>query len=418
MAKKEKITPAKKIRNEYQEKVENTIKQFFYPRTEMERKEKKICSVCGRPLSSENFWKNFSYANSGRIDIDGKLCTPVCKTCSQKIFDYYYSEIYDHDLAKSIQNVCIDLNFYWDEDKLNEAKEVYENNGRKLHILSEYVGAIARMGIEYLGKTYKDSPSLLRLNELLEQKNREIAEQTRKNNIEDEIPLDWSREDVMNKKKILRVYRYDPFEFENEECKKSLYRDLSDMLDDAMEDDYVKSRAALEIVRSFNKIENWRKVLLDLENNTDSEDMAENLKRIKQITDLRNAELKSITDFCRDNGFSARYAQKKAKGAGTVSGIMSQMSEKQYEPGILNQFDISTSQSIQEAANASWEAIFNQLNVAGNESYKIIQQQREMVKNSKKKLERAEEDLRLANCEIVKLKMQIKQLQRGDSDDV
>ena len=418
MAKKNKITPAKKIKNDYQENVDKTIKQFFYPLTDIEKKQRKICSMCNKSLSSEYFWKHFSYVNSGRIDIDGKLCMPICRTCSQKLFDYYYNEVYDKDLKKAMQNVCIELNLYWDADKLNEAKEVYENNGRKLHILSEYVGAISRMGVEYLGKTYKDSPSLIKINEIIEEKDKQMAEEIRRRDNEEDIPLDWSREDVANKKKVLRVYRYDPFEFESDENKKALYRDLSDMLDDAMEEDYVKSRAALEIVRSFNKIENWRKILLELEQDANKEDMELNLKQIKQITDLRNAELKSITDFCRDNGFSARYAQKKAKGAGTISGVMAQMSEKQYERGILNQFDISTSQSIQEAANASWEAIFNQLNVAGNDSYKVIQQQREMVKTSKKKLERAEEDLRLANCEIVKLKMKIKQLQKGDSDDV
>ena len=48
-----------------------------------------------------------------------------------------------------------------------------------------------------------------------------------------------------------------------EKEKPILYSDLMSMIDDAMEDDFIKLKAALEIVLSFNKIEKWRKKILN-----------------------------------------------------------------------------------------------------------------------------------------------------------
>ena len=91
------------------------------------------------------------------------------------------------------------------------------------------------------------------------------------------------------------------------------------------------------------------------------------------------------------------------------------MNEKQYERGLLNRFDIKTSESIQQAANASVRAIFDQLNIGGNEQYTIIQQQRDQLTSLQKKLNQAEEDLRKANCKIVELKLN-KQLEESEDD--
>ena len=102
----------------------------------------------------------------------------------------------------------------------------------------------------------------------------------------------------------------------------------TEILEEEMEDDLVKLKAALEIVRSFARIERLRKKSRVLERRKDTPQA-----EIKQITDAIKIELKNITDFSNSNGFSERYGKNKAKGLGSLSGIMKEMSEKRYENG-------------------------------------------------------------------------------------
>ena len=93
---------------------------------------------------------------------------------------------------------------------------------------------------------------------------------------------------------------------------------------------------------------------------------------------------------------------------------MNEINEKQYERGILNMYDIETSESINQAAEASVKAIFNQLNIGGNESYIIIQNQHDMIRKLEKQLKTTQEELRKANCKIVEMKLKKKQNENSD----
>lgn len=415
------IGPARQKIKDYQNRTIELAALYFTPLSMDKRKDKKKCSICDRPMLSESYWKNFSFVNIGRVDETGKMCTPVCKTCAQKLFDYYYKEV-DKDLTKAMEHLCCDLNIYWDLEIFKAAKDLYEKNERMLNITAEYIGSLGRQGVEYLGKSYWDSPTVVHRNITILQGESEDFE--RKLIDVDDIkqngdsglyaPYDWDKEDAENRKKVLRVYRYDPFEHESDEDKKALYRDLVAMLDDAMEDDYVKSRGALEVVRGFNRLEKLGLQIATLEKT------GADLAQIQKYVDMKTKERNSITSFCKDNGFAASYQTKKAKGAGTLSGVMNEMNEKQYEKAILNMYDIETSESINQAAEASIKAIFNQLNIGGNESYTIIQNQNDMIRKLEKQLKTTQEELRKANCKIVEMRLKNKnnlENEVGDSYD-
>ena len=79
----------------------------------------------------------------------------------------------------------------------------------------------------------------------------------------------------------------------------------------------------------------------------------------KALSDLKDKELKSITNFSKDNGFAERYATAKAKGENTFTGIINKMNEAKFENAIMNRYDIETSATIQQAAEASFKAIFS-----------------------------------------------------------
>ena len=119
------IGPARQKIKDYQNRTIELAALYFTPLSMDKRKDKKKCSICDRPMLSENYWKNFSFINVGRVDETGKMCTPVCKTCAQKLFDYYYKEV-DKDLTKAMEHLCCDLNIYWDLEIFKAAKDLYE----------------------------------------------------------------------------------------------------------------------------------------------------------------------------------------------------------------------------------------------------------------------------------------------------
>mgnify|MGYP003414898362 FL=1 len=49
------------------------------------------------------------------------------------------------------------------------------------------------------------------------------------------------------------------------------------------------------------------------------------------------------------------------------------MNEAKFENAVMNRYDIETSATIQQAADASFKAIFNQLSLGESEVWKIAQ---------------------------------------------
>ena len=72
--------------------------------------------------------------------------------------------------------------------------------------------------------------------------------------LKDAYVYDWDREDVRNRQQVLKMVGYDPFEWESDENKKILYKDLLNILEPGMENDLVKFQAAIQIVMSFFKV--------------------------------------------------------------------------------------------------------------------------------------------------------------------
>lgn len=394
-----------KIQDLHEQIKENVRENLIFP-TEEELKSKKTCSMCNKSFSDEDFWKTYSYSQSGRMSESGKMFCSVCRSCGQKLFDFYYNVIHKKDLMKALEHTCCDLNIYWDIELFNECRRIFENNERKLHIMSEYVASVGRKGFAYMGKTYWDSPKIV---------NKGIEEDDKNSEIKTDYfgwdtPIEWSKEDADNRRKVLKVYRYDPFEDNAEEDRKALYRDLVAMLDDAMEDDYVKSRGALEVVRSFNRLEKLGRQMAEMEKE-DPDDYIQ----IQKISDIKAKERNAITAFCKDNGFAASYQTKKSKGAGTLSGVLNEINEKQYESGLLNMYDIETSESIGQAAKASMQAIFDQLNFGANESYLVIQNQRDMIRKLDNENKKLQEEVRKLNCKITEIKLKKEASKDGGS---
>ena len=182
------------------------------------------------------------------------------------------------------------------------------------------------------------------------------------------------------------------------------------MLDQGMEQDEVKLQAAIQIVTSFLRVRELNKTYREKEKENAS------VNELKAISDLKAKELKTITDFSRDNEFSERYAISKAKGENSFTGIMNQMDEKKYENALVNKYDIETSSTIQQAADASFKAIMNQLGLGEAEIFVTAQKQLAEIQTLRRENATLTENLRKAKYELAKINLEEEAKRRGIED--
>ena len=365
--------------------------------------DKYICTCCGRPLPQEKYYTIYNEVDISRVDRKGKMHTHICIDCCKKLYEYLYFEKAGKDNQAAMKYFCSYLNIYFDEASFLKALKALEENEYKNHIVQEYMNIIMQSA-SLKGKIFLESPEIGQGRVKGDDKSARIINSA-DGSVPDDIEEGWTKADLEAKKLVLKMVGYDPFYFEVEKNRKILYKDLLGMMESGMELDGLKVQAAIQIVLAFSRIREYNereRQLID----TDAP-----VTELKNLADLRNKQMTTITNFSRDNGFGERYAISKAKGENTFTGIMNKMNEMKYEDSILNMYDIETSESINQAAEASIKAIMNQLNLSEAEVYTTCQEQLKRLTDLQRENTDLQEKLRLAKREVAeyRLKEQKKQ---------
>lgn len=371
--------------------------------------DKYVCSCCGKALPQDKYFLAYNEGNLGRIEANGKMHTHICMDCCKNLYEYLFYEKADKDGEKAMKWLCSYLNIYYDDVSYFKAKKTMEENDRKTHIVEEYMNVISRSAT-LKGKVFLESPDVdVKQNQGDSKADKIINSNT--GNVPEDLEEEWSKADLEAKRQVIKMVGYDPFYFEVEKDRKILYKDLLGMMEQGMELDGLKVQAAIQIVLSFKNIrelnEKYRK-----KSDTDAP-----VSELKALSELKKKELETITSFSRDNGFGERYAISKAKGENTFSGIMAKMNEMKYENAILNMYDVETSKSINQAADASFAAIFNQLSMSEAEVYKTCQDQLKKLLALQRENATLTENLRLAKRELAEKKLEEEKRQYDKEHD-
>ena len=77
-----------------------------------------------------------------------------------------------------------------------------------------------------------------------------------------------------------------------------------------------------------------------------------------------------------------------------------------FEDAILNRYDVSTSVTIQQAADASIKAIFAQLSYSDSEAFKTVADQLAELNRLRKELDETKENLRKTRYELRKKELE------------
>lgn len=373
--------------------------------------DKYVCSCCGKALPQDKYFLAYNEGNLGRIEANGKMHTHICMNCCKNLYEYLFYEKADKDGEKAMKWLCSYLNIYYDDVSYLKAKKTMEEKDNTTHIVEEYMSVISRSAT-LKGKVFLESPDIdVNQNKGDSKADKIINSNT--GNVPEDLEEEWSKADLEAKRQVIKMVGYDPFYFEIEKDRKILYKDLLGMMEQGMELDGLKVQAAIQIVLSFKNIrelnEKYRK----------KSDEDAPVSELKALSELKKKELETITSFSRDNGFGERYAISKAKGENTFSGIMAKMNEMKYENAILNMYDVETSKSINQAADASFAAIFNQLSMSEAEVYKTCQDQLKKLLSLQRENATLTENLRLAKRELAekKLEEEKRQYDKENGDD-
>ena len=362
---------------------------------------KYVCTCCGRPLPQGEYYLNYNEMDLARVEPTGKMHTHLCKDCCKRLYEYLFFEKAKEDGQVAMMWFCSALNIYYDETIYLQAKQECSKKDSKKHIIDSYM-SIMNQSATAKGKVFLESKDIQEMigsggvnGNGRQDKDKKIIN-SKDGSVGDDTENGWSKQDLEAKRLVLKNVGYDPFYFEPEENRKILYKDLLGMLEAGMELDGLKVQAACQIVLAFSRI----RELNERERRMMSGDGS--VAELKNLADLKNKQLDTITKFSRDNGFGERYAIAKAKGENSFTGIMSKMNEMKYEDAILNMYDIETSKSIEQAANASFKAIFNQLNMSDAEYAKQCTEQLQRIQKLTREKDALQEENRKLKYEMTK----------------
>lgn len=363
-----------------------------------------VCPGCRTNLTKgTSFWQTAAFI--GNMHVDKKPRLILCKKCVSK----YYEKLLEHfegNINRAMFQLCYDFDFYYDQflvDKLVFWKYHDGSTHPDNKFPDTYLKIITNVGKAnpYKGKTFFSQIGYDIFQQVI---NNQYDFAARKKQIEEQKQLELentlSKEDRVHRSKILATYLYDPFEEYPIEEKSNLYRSLYMMLDENIDTDLPRQRAALEIVKNYINLEKLNAKLQEVIQSEDSsKDAADNIAKWSEA----QAKLAGIIEKqAKENGFSMRYSGAAGKGSGTLSGVQKELMEGYDDDILTNYYDIKTSSSIKHIADISSQSIIEQLELGENDYTDMIKNQKEYIQKLSEENDKLHEELRLIKAKLTK----------------
>lgn len=354
------------------------------------------CYMCDTHKSRDKFYVSTDPLNKSGL-------TPICKDCAKKIALKIGKDKVEHEPDKDSVILVLKyldkpfLNDLWDASVL-EADNLA--SGRvKSNPWNAYIKNVA-MG-QYNCKTFSDSDFYYSKKD---ENNDNIDDTSNSFSVNKDL-LDTF---TQNKKDVIRLLGYDPFEKEQPGDQPYLYASLIGYLDSSEDanEDRLKTSSSIEIVKSFSHIEKINDVITSLM--SDVKNMEKNISTIKNLEDTKNKITSSVLNLAKDNGISLKHSVNASKGENTWTGKVRKMKEMNLSEAETNLYNIEYSAGLQQVAEISDAAILKQIRLDENDYNDMIIQQRELINKYKKKSDESEEKSRILLKENYDLKSLLK----------
>lgn len=331
-----------------------------------EPRPKYVCPHCGELKPESQFYKSSDPAISIGIAFP-------CKTCAEKIARNYNEnyKTFGDCTEQSIQRALE----YLDKPFL---KSLYESSYSEVHDTSLKVpktnvwAAYIKNVQMYQYKTMRWRDGDLFKNEVSDV-NSNVAIEERDVNPEVLDELEKNRKDV------IRLIGYDPFEKEADEDKPLLYAQLIGYIDaDGNNDDMTRILDSIEIVRGYLQLQKLNdmsaKAFSNLANTGQSGEIKNYMDTKKKVADV-------ISQLAEQSCISLKHNKNASKGENTWTGKIKKIKELNLREGEVNGFDIETCKGMRQVMDLSNASILKQLALDESEYSNIVAEQRKLVTN-------------------------------------
>lgn len=382
-------------------KNENTRRPIAEIRAENEQLHKLLetgcrCAMCGKVKDQETKF----YYDTNPV-LGGSSFSRICRECAKSIACRRDKNGEDHEPTKeSVIEALRLLDKPFLEIVWNASIQESENlvTGKtKSNVWSAYAKNIQMKN--YVGLTFKDSDMF---KEHIKYDD-ELTDEDRKA----DIPADVLETFEINKKTTLRFLGYDPFENEPVVEQPILYAKLVNYFDESVRDDGLKLEAVIEIVQTFKDVKTINDAISKYKAQLDGNPNI--ITTIKSLAETKQKMISSALALAKDNGISVNYNNSKSKGAGTLSGIIKELSEMNLEDAAINTFDAETNEAISSIMERNFQNQMAQINPDENDWEREVAHQAQLIHTLQSERDNAVEYCRLLRKENKDLKEFLKE---------
>ena len=179
-----------------------------------------------------------------------------------------------------------------------------------------------------------------------------------------------------NRKDVIRLLGYDPFECEKLQDQPLLYSQLIGYLDAGGDgnDDMMRTSSAITIVRGFSqqaKIDD--KIAKAMANSN------VNTSELKALLDSKKNLSATISQLAEQSCLSLKHNKNASKGENTWTGKIKKLKDLNLREAEVNGFDIGTCRGMQQVLEMSDSSIMRQLALDESEWSDMVAEQRKML---------------------------------------
>lgn len=330
-----------------------------------------LCPYCLKEKKKSEFY----------VSTDPKVLTGItsmCKDCVKKIALAWDDNRQEFGVCtkKSVMDALeyIDrpfLNKLWDSSYAEWANQ--EGQLRRSTIWDAYIKNVGMK--QYNGLRWRDGDIFQTYVEdakqvaALESGDKEAAQTLITNQqVNDEVDK--------NRKDVIRLIGYDPFEGEKLEDQPLLYSQLIGYLDAGGDgnDDMMRTSSAITIVRGFLQQAKLDDKLAKVMANTNA-----NASEMKTLLDAKKNISATISQLAEQSCLSLKHNKNASKGENTWTGKIKKIKELNLREGEVNGFDLMTCKGMQQVMDLSNASILKQLALDESEYSDIVAEQRKLV---------------------------------------
>ena len=347
-----------------------------------------VCPHCGEQKKETKFYVSSDPAVSIGIAFP-------CRDCAEKIARRYDPKTgnYSDVTVASLKNALM----YLDKPFLNTLwesayNEVHDPSLKqpKHNMWTAYIKNVQM--VNYKTMRWRDGDFD---NEYTSPQHAELA-------LDEYMAPDVAEELERNRRDVVRLVGYDPFEKE-QLCDKPLlyaqtvgYLDMSGNNDDAM-----RTSSVITIVRGFLQIQKLDDMIAQaMINAAKNGGSAE----IKALLDAKKNISATISQLAEQNCISLKHNKNNTKGENTWTGKVRIMKEMNLREAEVNIFDAETASGLAQVADISNASILKQINLDENDYVQMLTEQKKTIEEMNKKANEAIEKARLLLRENIDLK--------------